>query len=108
MAKKGKKGGGRKFVRDAIGRFAFEGGQALGRVAKEAMKSAEDELSRVGRDVAKDAVSAAEQRYKRAKANWSEVKGEPGTDSYHEFKSEYQAAIRARAKAKAALAESDR
>lgn len=103
MAKKGKSGGGRRFVRDAIGRFATAGGQALGRVAKEAMKSAEEDLTNVAKQAARDGVAAANERYQRAKRNWQEEKGDPsgvGTDSYEEAKAEYQAAIRARAKAK--------
>lgn len=108
MAKKSgsKKGGGRtRFVRDAIGRFARTGGEALGRVAKEALKSGEQELTAVAKQGAADAVKAADAEWRRMKKEYSAARraSEIPDDVFNEIEANYKKAIKARTAARVKL-----
>lgn len=109
MAKRGK-GGGRRFVRDAIGRFARTAGKgaasAGGRVAKAAFAAAESELTEVAKASAKRAVQDADEAWRKAKKQYNAARraSEIPDDVFDEIEADYKKAIRDRAAAKAKLA----
>lgn len=100
---KARKGG---FIRDAIGRFARAGGEAIGKAAKAAMAEASDELAAVATENAKRAVRAAEEEFRRAAKEYKQAKkaSEIDDDDFDDIEAKYKKAIKTRAKAKAELA----
>lgn len=110
MAKRGGSRGGRKFVRDAIGRFARTGAEALGRVAKEAMKEGEKELTAIARQAASDAVKAADAEWREARKAYRSARrsGSLDEEEFADVQKEYKAAVKKRAAAKAKLGEIER